>query len=90
MRVAAVSQQRNLVRLGHPCRQRITITDLPIQQVRGTGYLLNSRPDSRVDVGSERQHVVDVAVLEPRLFDLHVLFVGELSGHDNVDFLSVP
>ena len=60
--------------LANPRRDRISITDLPVQTLL---RLLHCSSNSRIAVAYDLSHRIHVSRLEPRLFNIFCVFVSE-------------
>ena len=74
MKVATVAEQDYPVILAHPSRYGISVADLPIQALFRLGQ---NGGDLRVKVLDDVANLVHVAGLEPRLFDVFRVLVGQ-------------
>ncbi len=81
--MTAVSDQGDLMVFADPCRDGVTVADLPIQA--GVGLPDYCR-NSRITIFNELTNGIHIAWLEPRLLDV----LGVLVGDDPVKLLAVP
>lgn len=84
--MAAVTEEGNIVLLGNPGWQWISIADLPVQE---RGGFLDCGGDPGIQALNVLSHVGHVSFLEPRLLDLHVCLMRELACYYPVEFLAI-
>lgn len=82
MWMTAVSHQRDLVVRTHPCRNGVSIADLPVQALF---RLADDSGNSGITVCDELSYCVHVTRLEPRLLDIFGILVSD----DPVELLAV-
>jgi len=85
MGMATVAQQSDLVALRHPSWEGIAVADLPVQEV---GCFVDRCSYPWIQIRDKFPNVIHIAVLKPRLLDLHVGFVGQLSGDNPVELFA--